>query len=150
MVYLIRITPFYFFHIGFMSTLVVFLGTGPLWHFIHQYSESCRNTWWTHFLFVKNHFMVCIDYLLLKIQKNKIIIFHRIYSQMDECTGQGWYLAADMQLFVVSPLFIYPLWKWKKAGLAWAIFLIMAVIGIIGTLFTIWSLPIVNTFFERP
>lgn len=69
---------------------------------------------------------------------------------MDECTGQGWYLAADMQLFVVSPIFIYPLWKWKKAGLAWAIFLIMTVIGIIGTLFTIWSLPIVNTFFERP
>jgi peptidoglycan/LPS O-acetylase OafA/YrhL len=33
--------------------------------------------------------------------------------------GQTWYLAVDMQLFFVSPLFIYPLWRWRKWGLAW-------------------------------
>ncbi len=33
--------------------------------------------------------------------------------------GQTWYLAVDMQLFFVSPLFIYPLWRWRKWGLVW-------------------------------
>jgi peptidoglycan/LPS O-acetylase OafA/YrhL len=33
--------------------------------------------------------------------------------------GQTWYLAVDMQLFIVSPLFIYPLWRSRKWGLAW-------------------------------
>ena len=31
---------------------------------------------------------------------------------------QTWYLAVDMQLFLVSPLFVYSLWRWKKMGLA--------------------------------
>ena len=32
---------------------------------------------------------------------------------------QTWYLAADMQLFLISPVFIYPLWRWRRAGLVW-------------------------------
>ncbi|CAG7717757.1 unnamed protein product, partial [Allacma fusca] len=33
------------------------------------------------------------------------------------CFRGGWYLADDMQFFLLSPLLIYPLWKWKKTGL---------------------------------
>ena len=40
--------------------------------------------------------------------------------------GQTWYLAVDMQLFVVSPLFIYPLWRWRKWGLTWLAFWTLA------------------------
>ncbi len=54
---------------------------------------------------------------------------------------QSWYLAVDMQLFILSPLFIYPLWKWRRAGLAWIIFAIVALIGVIGSLFIIWAIP---------
>ncbi|KZR96828.1 Nose resistant to fluoxetine protein, partial [Daphnia magna] len=39
------------------------------------------------------------------------------------CMGQTWYLAVDMQLFVISPLIVYPLWRWKKPGLAWLAFI---------------------------
>lgn len=35
--------------------------------------------------------------------------------------GETYYLACDMQMFWLSPLFIYPLWRWKKAGLIWVI-----------------------------
>lgn len=31
---------------------------------------------------------------------------------------ETWYLATDWQLFLVSPLFIYPMWRWRKLGLA--------------------------------
>jgi peptidoglycan/LPS O-acetylase OafA/YrhL len=25
-----------------------------------------------------------------------------------------WYLAADFQLFLITPLLVYPLWRWRK------------------------------------
>lgn len=31
---------------------------------------------------------------------------------------QSWYLAADTQLFVLAPLVVYPLWRWRRLGLA--------------------------------
>ena len=32
----------------------------------------------------------------------------------DACLGQTWYLACDMQMYIVSPILIYPLFKeWK-------------------------------------
>lgn len=31
---------------------------------------------------------------------------------------QSWYLAADTQLFVLAPLVVYPLWRWRRSGLA--------------------------------
>lgn len=40
-----------------------------------------------------------------------------------QCMVQTWYLAVDMQLFVVAPLIIYPIWRWKKWGLAWLAFI---------------------------
>lgn len=29
---------------------------------------------------------------------------------------QSWYLAADYHLFIVAPIIIYTLWRWKKIG----------------------------------
>jgi peptidoglycan/LPS O-acetylase OafA/YrhL len=37
-----------------------------------------------------------------------------------------WYLACDMQMFILSPLLIWPLWRWRRAGLAWVILNIVA------------------------
>lgn len=31
---------------------------------------------------------------------------------------QSWYLAADTQLFVLAPLIVYPLWRWRRWGLS--------------------------------
>ena len=37
---------------------------------------------------------------------------------MVQCMQPTWYMAVDMQLFLVSPIFIYAIWHWKKYGLA--------------------------------
>ena len=37
---------------------------------------------------------------------------------MAQCMRQSWFLAVYMQLLIVSPLLIYPLWRWRKLGLA--------------------------------
>nr|CAH0109342.1 unnamed protein product [Daphnia galeata] len=35
-----------------------------------------------------------------------------------QCMFPTWYLAIDMQLFLVSPILIYPLWRWRKCGIS--------------------------------
>lgn len=31
---------------------------------------------------------------------------------------QSWYLAADTQLFILAPLVLYPIWKFRNYGLS--------------------------------
>lgn len=38
---------------------------------------------------------------------------------------QSWYLAADTQLFVLAPLVLYPLWRWRKWGISLLVSLII-------------------------
>ena len=42
----------------------------------------------------------------------KVIFLIKIY--FIQCLGHSWYLSVDMQLFILSPLIIFPLWKWGK------------------------------------
>lgn len=36
---------------------------------------------------------------------------------MFQCQGEAWYLANDMQFYVLSPFILYPMWRWEMAGL---------------------------------
>lgn len=31
---------------------------------------------------------------------------------------ETWFLANDMQFFIISPLLVYPMWRWKRIGFA--------------------------------
>ena len=54
---------------------------------------------------------------------------------------ETWYLANDFQLFLLSPLFIYPLWRWKNRGLvALALVTLASLVGNI-VMFYINQLP---------
>jgi peptidoglycan/LPS O-acetylase OafA/YrhL len=52
-----------------------------------------------------------------------------------------WYIAVDMQLFIVSPLFIYPLWRSRKWGLAWLAAVVLACHAFIFYLYVRDDLP---------
>lgn len=62
--------------------------------------------------------------------------------------GETWYLACDMQMFLLSPLFIYPLWRWWKIGLIWSVFNIILCISGVIAIYVIWDLPPTG-FFTR-
>ncbi|XP_069125479.1 nose resistant to fluoxetine protein 6-like [Argopecten irradians] len=47
---------------------------------------NCRETWWTNLLYINN-----------------------LYNRRKMCFGWSWYLANDMQFYVVSPLLLVPL-----------------------------------------
>ena len=56
-------------------------------------AENCKEVWWRHLLFFN--------------------IWGRYDGGGDSCIGQTWYLAFDMEWFLVSPLIVYPLWLGK-------------------------------------
>jgi len=44
--------------------------------------------------------------------------------------GVTWYLANDMQFYLISPLLIYPLWRWGIHGVIWIALVTLASLGI--------------------
>ena len=52
--------------------------------------NSCSEEWWHIILYIAN------------------------LTKKTGCIGQTWYLWADMQMFVVSPLIILPMFYWQK------------------------------------
>lgn len=86
-----RLTPSYVIVVFFYMLIFKYLGSGPFWDDNH--CDANRNSWWQYLLYLNN-----------------FIPIH------DMCVGWSWYLANDMQFYLISPLFLYPLWKWPKAG----------------------------------
>ncbi|XP_074109043.1 uncharacterized protein LOC141533851 [Cotesia typhae] len=92
----LRLTPAFMAVLLFTTFLLPKLGSGALWQtLITTESHYCRINWWPMLLYIHNY----------------------VYKDGLMCMGHSWYLAVDMQLFWVSPLIIYPLYKKPKLGL---------------------------------
>ncbi|XP_063927525.1 nose resistant to fluoxetine protein 6-like [Zophobas morio] len=77
------------------ATLLKYLGSGPKWPYMFLYfQKNCQLYWWSTLLYVQNYVNI---------------------SNM--CVGQTWYLNVDMQLYLVSPLVLYVLFKYPKVCL---------------------------------
>ncbi|CAG7725079.1 unnamed protein product [Allacma fusca] len=91
----LRLTPTYIILLGIMATLLPYMGSGPGWFVIEAESKNCESYWWHNILYLNNFLS---------------------FSDGHVCYGEAWYLANDMQFYLLSPLVIYPLWKWKRIG----------------------------------
>ncbi|XP_049937652.1 nose resistant to fluoxetine protein 6-like [Schistocerca serialis cubense] len=90
----LRLTPPYAVMIWFYATFLPRLGNGPLWsEEMVVDSEQCTRHWWHNLLYVNNY----------EVRPNV-------------CMDHTWYLAVDMQLFWASPLLLWALYKWRRAG----------------------------------
>ena len=96
----LRLTPTLAFLIFFSMYMTLHLSDGPNYQAsFNNYSLSyntCKSYWWTNLLYINN--------------------FHPS-SLGDECVGWTWYLANDMQFYVVSPLMIILLYHSFPLGL---------------------------------
>ncbi|CAG2060914.1 unnamed protein product [Timema podura] len=89
---LVRLIPAYAAVLMVQATLLNYAATGPLSHSASELTRGrCKTTWWTHLLFINNY----------------------LHSDK-QCLEQCWYLAVDTQLFLLSPLLLYPMWKWSS------------------------------------
>lgn len=52
-----------------------------------------------------------------------------------------WYLALDMQLFLLTPIVIYVLWRWPKAGLGCLAFFMVGCLAANFAIFAVIGLP---------
>ena len=91
-----RLTGFYAFVIFFLSTVWRHLKIGPN-QFLEQVSEECSKSPWVNLLYINN--------------------FDLGIENQGQCLGQTWYLANDMQFFLLAPPIVYITWKWKKIGM---------------------------------
>ncbi|XP_067686161.1 O-acyltransferase like protein-like [Haliotis asinina] len=80
----LRLTPVYAYAMFVYTFLVSHLADGPTW--VGPYDKkSCETHWWTSLLYINN-----------------------VYEPAKQCMGWGWYLANDMQFYVVAPLALVP------------------------------------------
>lgn len=78
--------------IVFTLGLLAISSSGPLWNLVvDRHIKMCEDWWWTSLLYVSNH-----------VNPGYYCIFH------------SWYLMVDTQLFFLSPLILYPLWRLRK------------------------------------
>jgi peptidoglycan/LPS O-acetylase OafA/YrhL len=89
----VRILPLYAMCLGFYTQVAPHLGSGPFWHQWIGLLKPCHDSIWTNFLFVNN-------FLPFDTQTTNTCFYH------------SWYLAVDMQLFVVAPLLVF----WYQAS----------------------------------
>ncbi|XP_033164181.1 nose resistant to fluoxetine protein 6-like isoform X2 [Drosophila mauritiana] len=97
----IRIFPILATSILVYTQLTGVLGDGPLFKGGYSKKASCAKTWYMTLLFVVNF-------------------------ANDMCLDHTWYLAVDMQLFLISPILLFALYKWgKKAAAAIAVLIVL-------------------------
>ncbi|XP_071511122.1 nose resistant to fluoxetine protein 6-like [Diadema antillarum] len=95
-----RLTPVYMAAMGIFVLLMPHFAEGPRNQDFHDHERnSCINVWWTHPLYINN-------------------FYPWPYNLGTACMSWSWYLANDMQFFVISPIILVILYKSRKAGLA--------------------------------
>lgn len=106
----IRLTPVLAAALLFVIAFIPLMGNGPLFSGYAKlfFVDSCKDSWWTLLLYIQNY-----------------------YNPSDGCFGHAWFLNVNMQLFIIAPLFIWPLWKYGKNCLWILLILVLASIGCI-------------------
>eukprot|EP01104_Vermistella_antarctica_P017246 TRINITY_DN6086_c4_g1_i1.p1 TRINITY_DN6086_c4_g1~~TRINITY_DN6086_c4_g1_i1.p1 ORF type:complete len:825 (+),score=186.04 TRINITY_DN6086_c4_g1_i1:193-2667(+) len=111
---LARLLPLYAFTLLVYTRLSYYIGSGgPYWH---SYREMIMSSWdhcWVNFVFLNNI----------------------IYSDFaEQCMPWTWFLANDMQFYLVSPLFVYAFYRSQVVGWVLLLAALGANLGVMGWL----------------
>jgi len=106
----IRLTPPYAFLILMLVSIYPMLGDGPMWQpSVGAQSKLCVDNWWTNILYINN-----------------------LHAPGGQCFGWGWYLANDMQFYILTPFYLLLLYRYPLLGIAAVSFTTFASILITG------------------
>ena len=124
----LRLTPAYAFVLFFIWLVSMHITDGPYYTQdtgvgSNQY-EYCEKYWWTNLLYINNVYP---------------------WKLGEECIGWSWYLANDMQFYIISPLIIIPLYFFFPLGLLLAGGFLMLSFIITGALTGVFDFQ-ANTF----
>ncbi|XP_065173913.1 nose resistant to fluoxetine protein 6-like [Atheta coriaria] len=103
----LRLTPALAAVLAVHLTILKHFGSGPFWNFIEAYGVvNCRKYWYGVLFYIQNY-----------------------TNAYEMCIGHTWYLSVDTQLFVLSPLILFPIKRWPKLTLAAVLILTLASIS---------------------
>lgn len=93
-----RILPPYFLALSILWQVLPHMGNGPFWPQVDTYVSrtACDKYWWANLLFINN--------FVPKEYEN-------------QCMGWSWYLANDMQMYLISPIFLFLYYKSKMIAI---------------------------------
>ena len=97
----IRLSAVYAIIIALNATFLETLATGPNSHLLLHQADQCKEGWYYNLLYINNF-----------ISDIRGLENTRTYN----CMGWTWYLADDMQFFIVTPFLLYILWKKPYVG----------------------------------
>ena len=95
---LVRILPLYVMTLGFWTQVAPQLGSGPFWYQWDFFLAPCRSYGWTNLLFINNFIPWDVP-------------------NVATCFYHSWYLAVDMQLFVIAPLLVFWYQRHRRGGM---------------------------------
>ncbi|XP_003384838.1 PREDICTED: O-acyltransferase like protein-like [Amphimedon queenslandica] len=121
---ILRLTPTYMFVLFFYWFLSVYLGKGPRTPSIAGPDslayKYCSSYWWTNLLYINNFYPSNFG---------------------EQCMGWAWYLANDMQFFVITPLFLIVLYASFRIGLVSIGITLAASMGVTGFIAGFYGYP---------
>ena len=124
----IRLTLPLAFAVAFVGAFPEFMSFGPLYDTaMKEKARTCREYGFRNLLYINN-----------------------FYPEYDQCLDQVWYLACDMQFYILSPLIIYPLWKVPKLGLLFVGVIYGCLTVIIGYIVIAYQVPPNPAFPSNP
>ncbi|KAK5645104.1 hypothetical protein RI129_006404 [Pyrocoelia pectoralis] len=89
---ILRLSPLSITVMAIYMFLMKYMGSGPLWPRCYEMeAKVCEITWWKTLFYIQNFF--CL---------------------FQTCLLHSWYLAVDMQLYILSPLLLIPLKKFPR------------------------------------
>ncbi|KAH8356381.1 hypothetical protein KR084_009550 [Drosophila pseudotakahashii] len=91
---ILRLMPVVGMAILIYMTMMTVVSGGPMFKSGYHGKEACEKGWFLTLLFVQN------------------------YAALHICLDHTWYLAVDMQLFLLSPILLIALYKWGKKAAA--------------------------------
>jgi len=95
----LRLTPIYMMCLAIWAGTMPYWYDGPLWKQEGYEKNYCKESWWANLLYIQN---------LIKWGDK---------ATQNGCFAWAWYLAVDMQFYVISPLILIPLYKKPKLGI---------------------------------
>ncbi|XP_046864834.1 nose resistant to fluoxetine protein 6-like [Xenia sp. Carnegie-2017] len=91
----LRLTPSLMFVVLFAVHIKGILSDSPTWLSLYK-EKNCEDKWWTNMLYINNFYPKEFN---------------------DQCIGWVWYLANDMQFYVISPILIVLAYRFGWRGL---------------------------------
>ncbi|KAH8278553.1 hypothetical protein KR018_005172, partial [Drosophila ironensis] len=118
----LRITPMLAVAIIVHMKILPLMADGPLygkWNFDNY--DNCKTDWYWTLLYVQNYAANSeVGYISLHFLLKLLKWFY-----MFQCMIQAWYLAIDMQLYILAPIFLFAVYKWGKIGAAGVLALLL-------------------------